>query len=125
MSRWVVLAVAVAAISVGTPVFAQSDLLKELEASCEAGDGFACKRWGVHLNLGFDRPAEPIKARSAYEKGCKLKDSRACANLATMLAHGEGGPRDIARARQLAKAGCNDENIAVQGEVRGAGLCDK
>ena len=104
MLRWVYVAVAVgiAVASTSTPALAAPSPLQQLEADCLAGDGFACKRWGTRLNMRYPGPPQPVKARAAFEKGCALKDSDACAFLYQMLALGEGG----AASRRAYRAWC-------------------
>jgi hypothetical protein len=105
------------------PSFAQSDWMKSLEADCKAGKGFACKQWGEQLDLGVFRPAEPVKARAAFERGCALKEDLACIALFKMLSLGRGGPKDMVRARKLEPAACATKIISVSVDLEQAGLC--
>ena len=126
MSRWACVAVAVAlAVTKPAPVLATTDQFQQLQAECEAGDGFACKRLGTRLNMGFPDPAQPVKARAAFEKGCKFKDSAACAFLYQMLALGQGGPPDAQRAKALEQAACNHPQMGITSALKGSGLCVK
>ena len=105
------------------PSFAQSDWMKSLEAECKAGKGFSCKQWGEQLDLGVFRPAEPVKARAAFERGCALKEDQACIALFKMLSLGRGGPKDLARARKLEPAACATKIIVLSVDLEQAGLC--
>ncbi len=85
--------------------YAESSWLQELEAGCNAGDGQDCANLGGQLGLG--RGDDLVKARVAYEKGCKLESTSACVGLYQMLALGIGGPADPARAKALEPKVCN------------------
>jgi TPR repeat protein len=129
MSRWVYVSVALAVVAASNaaPAFAdyRAERIQELEAKCGAGNGFECKKLGVTYNMRYPGPPEPVKARGAYEKGCKLKDSEACALLYEMLALGKGGPQDLARAKKLEEAACNHPRLGITSALRASGLCLK
>lgn len=105
------------------PSFAETDWIKSLEKDCKAGDGFACRQWGGQIELGVFTPAEPVKARAAYERGCTLKDDQSCIGLFKMLSLGLGGPKDLARARELEPAACGTPIMVLKVDLETAGLC--
>jgi hypothetical protein len=122
-SMTMMLAAALLSSGLEAPSFAQSDWMKSLAADCKAGKAFACKQWGEQLDLGVFRPAEPVKARAAFERGCALKEDLACLALFKMLSLGRGGPQDLKRARELEPAACATRNIAASVDLEQAGLC--
>lgn len=109
--------------SVGSPAFAQSDWLQELEADCNAGKGDDCAMLGSQLRGGYITPRDPVRARAAFEKGCELDSTNACAELYKALALGEGGPKDTARAEALADKACNTGIVSLTVYLKSNGLC--
>jgi hypothetical protein len=59
----------------------------------------------------------------AFEKGCALDSTIACAELYKSLSLGEGGPQDLARAKQLSAKACSTGIISLQAYLEASGLC--
>ncbi|CAN5923995.1 hypothetical protein BH11MYX4_BH11MYX4_41400 [soil metagenome] len=76
-----------------------------LGSSCEGGSGRACR-----LHAEILEGDDAARARQLFERGCTLKDVSACAQLALMLAKGEGGPADERRAGEVADQACKADD---------------
>ncbi|NIJ19674.1 TPR repeat protein [Sphingomonas naasensis] len=121
---------AVATLGLASPGLAgtgQSDFAKR-EASCNAGDMQECQRLGAAYELGFGITPDPVKARSAYARGCKPDDwttGTSCLKLFKMASLGEGGPKDPAKAAALAPKVCNSRIVSDEVYLESFGLCKK
>jgi TPR repeat protein len=67
----------------------------------EVPDTTACRRYGEGL-----RASNPSRARSILDATCAAGDVLACSQLGRMAERGEGGPRDMVRARAAYRASC-------------------
>jgi TPR repeat protein len=119
----VALALVLGVVSVAPVAFAQSDWIQQLETNCNNGKGEDCGMLGSQLSLGYVVPKDSTKARAAFEKGCALDSTIACAELYKSLSLGEGGPQDLARAKQLSAKACNTGIISLQAYLEASGLC--
>lgn len=119
-----------AGLGVAAPVTAgvgQSDFAKR-EAACSGGDTQECQMLGAAYELGFGITPDPVKARSAYARGCKPDDwttGNSCLHLFKMASLGEGGPKDPAKAAALAPKVCNSRIISDEVYLESFGLCKK
>jgi len=62
----------------------------ELEASCQAGRGDACRALGSLFDGGWGVRADKARAAQAYDRGCRADDVSSCARLAVLEATGQG-----------------------------------
>ena len=56
-------------------------------------DGLGCSGVGILYETGQGVKQDYKKAKTLYEKGCELNDSKGCFNLAVTYKHGKGGVR--------------------------------
>jgi len=70
-------------------------------------EGAAC----YALGLERDEKGEHEKARSAFARGCEgpTAHAKSCTAFALLLAKGEGGPKDEAKAARLSDKSCADD----------------
>ncbi len=77
------------------------------ENACLGGMARACAPaalwWGLASVSGAS--ADKARARHLLEVGCKARHGESCTNLSRLVAAGEGGPIDTARAARLAELG--------------------
>jgi tetratricopeptide (TPR) repeat protein len=62
----------------------------ELEASCQAGRGDACRALGSLFDGGWGVKVDKARAAQAYDRGCRADDVSSCARLAVLEATGQG-----------------------------------
>lgn len=82
--------------------------------ACEQGDGVSCVAYGHGLfRVDWDHGRseeeydELMLARQYYERGCELGELHGCTSLAGMLIEGQGGEKDLDRARAMLVEACN------------------
>src|SRR5687768_14413947 len=80
--------------------------------ACDTGKADVCTSVGVMWEQGKEGPADPVKAREYYERGCVGGHQVGCSYLAQMLDKGVGGPADPKAARELWLTQCERGNMA-------------
>lgn len=75
--------------------------------ACRAGSAAGCTNFAAGLS-GLERDDARVCARGLFERTCEAHEYYACGMLGAMLARGEGGPEDDARARTVLEADCAD-----------------
>ena len=58
-----------------------SSWIAELDAGCNAGNSQDCANLGSQLMGGYVVPKDPVRARAAFEKACRLGGMNACVGL--------------------------------------------
>ena len=99
------------------------DWIDELDAKCNAGSAQDCATLGDQLAGGYVTAKDPVRARAAYEKECKLDSRGGCIGLYQALALGEGGPADPVRAKELEAKACNTGIVSLEVHLKSKGLC--
>ncbi len=79
-----------------------------LESECQRQAG-ACTSLGSILEGGLGIKADPIRAASAYERGCAGGDKSACARFAVLQAQGRGVLPDPVKALSTLQALCAEK----------------
>lgn len=75
---------------------------------CDLDDPGSCLELGRLLNGADEALRDPAAARAAYSKTCTLaKWTNACSEYALMVERGQGGPPDLATARELHRVNCD------------------
>jgi len=77
--------------------------LEYYEASCDRGHSVGCYQ---AAKVSGDRQLYAL-SRNMFSEECARGKAYACANYGTMLAAGEGGPKDAAKARTVLDQACN------------------
>jgi uncharacterized protein len=104
-----------ACFALAEPLKNDDSVKRELhERACSAGHAQGCTYLGI--SLGSE---EAPRQRLLYEKACNIGDKWACGRAAEMYRKGEGGPKDGARARELATGLSEKERAAVVACGRG------
>lgn len=100
-----------AGVKSGLELIDKGDIKGAVEAfnkSCDGGDGFGCSIMGFIVMIGDEQtPGDPIKAATAYEKGCNLKDESGCLYLAGMYMDGTGVTKDSKKMASYLEKACN------------------
>lgn len=73
--------------------------------ACRAGDANACTNFAAGL-LRLEREDADVCARAVFERTCEAGEYYGCGMLGGMLARGEGGAEDDARAVTVLEADC-------------------
>ncbi|HSX55144.1 MAG TPA: hypothetical protein VLG14_07595 [Sphingomonas sp.] len=129
--RFIKIIAALAAVAAGAPVQAGQNLpeaIRNWDAKCQAGELNDCKMIASAYENGFSVPRDLAKARAYYAKGCKPGDwttGTACMHLFKMASLGEGGPKDMKKAGELAPTVCNSRIISQEVYLESFGLCKK
>jgi uncharacterized protein len=76
---------------------------------CQQGSGKACEDLAVRYEHGADLPYSPVVAARLHEKACGLKESTACSMAGLQYQLGRGVEKDLDRAHQFFKRGCETE----------------
>ena len=100
-----------------------SSWIAELDAGCNGGNSQDCANLGSQLMGGYVVPADPVRARAAFEKACRLGGMNACVGLYEALSLGQGGPADPERARALESKVCKTGIISTDVHLESKGLC--
>lgn len=92
------------------------------ERACRLELPRGCSHVGLLLYLGHTKDAAALaKSRDRFTDACAREDALACANLATFLQDGIGGPRDPKQAATLQLKACTRGSAiaCVQGSLEG------
>lgn len=82
--------------------YGESDYDKNVK-KCNAGDGYSCLLLGTsHYHMNKYKQAEKW-----YKKGCENNNIDSCLELAHMYEEGIGIRKNINKAKQYFKKGCN------------------
>jgi len=79
---------------------------RSLLGACYGGDAQVC--YGLVVTVMSDEPVAAV-ARSVADRGCSLGEPNSCAALAHLLARGQGGVQDTARAIPLWQRSCEQK----------------
>lgn len=83
---------------------ARIDLVRK---ACDGDHGPACLYLAMHHESRDPAEADPVKARTYYEKACRQDLVWGCYGWATYLMEGKGGPADPAEARRQYEELCD------------------
>lgn len=87
------------------------DAFAAAQIACTQGSGDACAVVGMLNQLGKGTTQDSAQAVTYLQKACDLGSGDGCATLAGMYYNGNlGVPLDLAKAHQLAVAGCQADN---------------
>jgi len=80
------------------------EALKYFKIACDNNMPDGCNNLGMLYTQG--RTTDLSKAKEAFEKGCRLSSGKACLNLGTMYAKGDGVAMDEMRALKIFENAC-------------------
>lgn len=89
-----------------------STALRYFNLACDKGFSLSCVAAGNRYRSG-PMPHDPVLAAAKFQQGCEAGEATGCDTLGEMLFLGQGIEKDLARAADYFRKGCDDGSQAL------------